>query len=160
MKKMNNKGFSLVELIVVIAIMAVLVGVLAPQFIKYVENSRRATDVSTAENLRESILADIADQQKPFDVTSSAAGASAKEISGKGSVATEYCPSAVAEAPKMKSSDNAYKDKAFRAAWNVVDGTCDIYSADGKFILTDPYGAAAYKNQDKTAPSSQKKTVS
>ena len=36
-KQKNNKGFSLVELIVVIAIMAVLVGVLAPQFIKYVE---------------------------------------------------------------------------------------------------------------------------
>ena len=29
-KKLGNKGFSLVELIVVIAIMAVLVGVLAP----------------------------------------------------------------------------------------------------------------------------------
>ncbi|HKM34419.1 MAG TPA: prepilin-type N-terminal cleavage/methylation domain-containing protein, partial [Lachnospiraceae bacterium] len=28
---MNNKGFSLVELIIVIAIMAVLVGILAPQ---------------------------------------------------------------------------------------------------------------------------------
>lgn len=48
MKKMNNKGFSLVELIIVIAIMAVLVGVLAPQFIKYVENSRVATDESAA----------------------------------------------------------------------------------------------------------------
>lgn len=45
MKKTNNKGFSLVELIVVIAIMAVLVGVLAPQFTKYVERSRKATDV-------------------------------------------------------------------------------------------------------------------
>ncbi|MBP5311039.1 MAG: type II secretion system protein, partial [Lachnospiraceae bacterium] len=38
MKKLrNNSGFSMVELIVVIAIMAVLVGLLAPQFIKYVE---------------------------------------------------------------------------------------------------------------------------
>ena len=33
----NEKGFSLVELIVVIAIMAVLVGIIAPQLIKYIE---------------------------------------------------------------------------------------------------------------------------
>ena len=43
-KGMNNKGFSLVELIVVIAIMAVLVGVLAPQFLRYVERSRLQKD--------------------------------------------------------------------------------------------------------------------
>lgn len=44
-KKMNNKGFSLVELIIVIAIMAVLVGVLAPTYLKFVERSRKSTDV-------------------------------------------------------------------------------------------------------------------
>lgn len=43
-KKLNNKGFSLVELIIVIAIMAVLIGVLAPQYLKYVERSRTSTD--------------------------------------------------------------------------------------------------------------------
>lgn len=52
MKKANNQGFSLVELIIVIAIMAVLVGVLAPQFIKYVENSRVQKDESAIEELR------------------------------------------------------------------------------------------------------------
>ena len=51
-KKMNNKGFSLVELIVVIAIMAVLVGVLAPQFIKYVEKSRESTDIQNCDSIR------------------------------------------------------------------------------------------------------------
>lgn len=48
MKKMNNKGFSLVELIIVIAIMAILIVVLAPQYLKYVEKSRNSTDLQNA----------------------------------------------------------------------------------------------------------------
>lgn len=43
-KKMNNKGFSLVELIIVVAIMAVLIGVLAPAYLQYVEKSKKTSD--------------------------------------------------------------------------------------------------------------------
>ena len=43
--KNDNKGFSLIELIVVIAIMAILVGALAPQVTKYIEKSRQAADI-------------------------------------------------------------------------------------------------------------------
>ncbi len=60
-KKKNNKGFSLVELIVVIAIMAVLVGVLAPQFIKYVESSRQSTDMQNVEQMKTAVEVAAAD---------------------------------------------------------------------------------------------------
>lgn len=63
MKKTNNKGFSLVELIIVIAIMAVLIGVLAPQFIKYVERSRESTDLQNIEEFKTAVEAWVADSQ-------------------------------------------------------------------------------------------------
>ena len=52
MKKMNNKGFSLVELIIVIAIMAILAAALAPQLIKYLEESRISTDEQACDTIK------------------------------------------------------------------------------------------------------------
>ena len=72
MKKTNNKGFSLVELIIVIAIMAVLVGILAPQFIKYVGNSRVSTDIKNGQEIAAVISAGTADGTIIADVTTPA----------------------------------------------------------------------------------------
>ncbi len=55
MKKTNNKGFSLVELIIVVAIMAVLVGVLAPQYIKYLDKSKASADKQVADALYQAL---------------------------------------------------------------------------------------------------------
>ena len=75
-KKKNNKGFTLVELVIVIAILALLVGLLAPQYTKYVEKSRKAAD---ADNLEEMVKAvqvyeadtdsDAALAQGSYDIT-------------------------------------------------------------------------------------------
>lgn len=43
-RKKDNKGFSLVELIIVIAIMAILVGIVGTQVIPYINKSREAKD--------------------------------------------------------------------------------------------------------------------
>lgn len=49
--KKNNQGFSLVELIIVIAIMAILVGVVGTQVIPYIEKSRQAKDIQVMNGL-------------------------------------------------------------------------------------------------------------
>lgn len=59
-KAKNNKGFSLVELIVVIAIMAVLVGVLAPTLITNIEKSRESKDMTNLDNVRQGVVTALA----------------------------------------------------------------------------------------------------
>ena len=49
-RKRGNGGFSLVELIIVIAIMAVLVGALAPQYLSYIHKAKVAADQANLKN--------------------------------------------------------------------------------------------------------------
>ena len=79
-KNLTNKGFSLVELIIVIAIMAVLVGVLAPQYIKYFEKSRVSADAQQVEEFTGAmtvLASDVdvtLDSTKTYTVTSDTTG--------------------------------------------------------------------------------------
>ena len=51
-KEKKNKSFTLIELVIVVAI---LVGILAPQYTKYVEKSRKAADASNMDELVKAI---------------------------------------------------------------------------------------------------------
>ena len=132
MKKMNNKGFSLVELIVVIAIMAVLVGVLAPQFIKYVESSRRSTDISNAQNIQSAVLADIAEGAISGTTTTSAL------------TLAPGTPTAMSEVPVIKG--NKVSSPSWDVSYNAASGTCTVHI--GAYDLTTASGASSYKQND------------
>lgn len=68
MKKMNNKGFSLVELIIVIAIMAILAGALAPALIKYIAKSRRSSDANNCGTIQQAIQTAMSDETAASNV--------------------------------------------------------------------------------------------
>ena len=59
----NNKGFSLVELIIVIAIMAILVGVMAPQLIKYIEKSNVSAHTQVCDSIHSAVLTSMMDPE-------------------------------------------------------------------------------------------------
>lgn len=77
MKKTSNKGFSLVELIIVIAIMAILAAALAPSLIKYINKSRLSTDISTGNSIASAASAAMA-VEKANDAAVAYAGTTQK----------------------------------------------------------------------------------
>lgn len=100
-KKMGNKGFSLVELIVVIAIMAVLVGVLAPQFLRYVEKSRQDGDITSIQQVMTAINTGVSDGVVTGDVTIKI---DENKLSVEGSVGTALTDSGLSASMNLKSS--------------------------------------------------------
>ena len=118
-KEMNNKGFSLVELIIVIAIMAVLVGVLAPQFLRYVEQSRVQKDESAMGEVNNAVkiacsLEEVYDALGAGTTTISFGASSAALTSG----VTELDDELAKTIPEF----TAFSSKKYKGA----DATCTI----------------------------------
>lgn len=63
-KKFDLKGFTLVELVVVIAVIAILIGILAPAYTKYVERSRESTDLANARSAYSEIMMRLAEKEE------------------------------------------------------------------------------------------------
>src|SRR5690554_6134447 len=73
-RRINNEGFSLVELIIVIAIMAILAAALAPQLIKYIDNSRKSADVQSGQSIATAVGVALTDEKAYSDALSSMTG--------------------------------------------------------------------------------------
>lgn len=147
-KQKNNKGFSLVELIVVIAIMAVLVGVLAPQLIKYVEKSREATDIQTCDNIATALKTYYADEEVEEVAASATANTNTVTVKlGKTELGTA-ADTAVKDAglTKAKIKGTKWTDDKITIVYNKADGTI-TYTGDSPYYHSD-------KDQFKKGPKS------
>ncbi|MBO5610238.1 MAG: type II secretion system protein [Eubacterium sp.] len=65
--KSSNRGFSLVELIIVIAIMAILSAAIAPTLIRYINKARKADDIAAADAIGTTLQAAITEDDELYD---------------------------------------------------------------------------------------------
>ena len=135
--KKNNSGFSLVELIIVIAIMAVLIGVLAPQFIKYVERSRESTDLQNVEEVKtavESYVADHGEKLTASVTVTLTAGGTIKSSIDLSEYGVDYTNGIKVKSTKWNPTTLTWTyditgAKAYQ--WQVPTGSATYFKADG-----------------------------
>ncbi len=149
MKKTNNKGFSLVELIVVIAIMGVLMVVLAPQYLKYVEKSRLQKDNSALAEIANNIKIALADETVANEVgtgtttiASTGAGNANKvfTFSGGGSTDPEkaICAELASVVGDSYTTSASTYNKAATGPKFIVQYESGIYRVYGDNIIGSP----------------------
>ena len=132
-----NKGFSLVELIVVIAIMAILVGVAVPVYTSYISSANNKVDAQLVGEIDHAIEVllidnDVKNPATNFTITLGADGKYAHNVTGE---AKDVADAFVAKLTEIVSPA-ALKGDA--DADKVVTFTINKYSVDNNYAKADP----------------------
>jgi len=121
--KKNNKGFTLVELIVVIAILGVLMAVLVPQYIQYVEKSRVAADENAVSEVIHAVQVSLADETVYNAITATTTvTVSNGALGGNTTLTGAIAP--IVSAPALKS--NTYKSRTYTIDITVTNGVPSV----------------------------------
>lgn len=136
----SNKGFSLVELIVVVLIMAIIAVALAPQVMKWVGHSRTSTDASTYDTLYENVQLALTDETVLGKVTTAV---------GTASITVTMSTSGVT----VSNSDLKSKlDEICGSNWDTKTKKKDT-AASGDYVITIKAGVGgAGLDVEKTTP--------
>lgn len=158
-KKKDNKGFTLVELVIVVAILAILVGLLAPQYTKYVERSRKAADASNMDEMVRAVQvwaadADTADKDLKagsYKITLSTTAdvvSECKITTGSGDAATtvDIIEETIPDYKKMRLKSSKWADDAGTGVVTSVVATITVKPDGGTTVTYTPKSFAEYMN--------------
>lgn len=145
-KEMNNKGFSLVELIIVIAIMVILIAVLAPTYLRYVERGRNSRDIQNATSISDAIQVWAADPQAAPALTAADDGFVITVGQVAANPTNAQIMAALVNAGLVDNAGDFTTTCASRTAWNQYTITVNV-AGDGNVSFTyastgGPVGAA------------------
>lgn len=136
MKKTSNKGFSMVELIIVIAIMAILAAALAPSLIKYINKSRLSTDITTGTSIADAASAAMAvevanDDIGPIEAAGTTDVNAILNMKGTNSYASEFANVLGADSVKGKSKKDikgsAFSDNSFYISFTTGSNNVTVW---------------------------------
>ena len=139
MKK--NKGFSLVELIIVIAIMAILAAAIAPALIRYIDKSRKADDIAAAETVNTAVQTSLSNEDAYDEIMASmngeillcAAQDTAFPTTTYANFANEVNSNMGGKTPKLKYKKSLETGGFIPGGWAVAasNGKPIVYITDG-----------------------------
>ena len=139
MKKMNNKGFSLVELIVVVLIMAIIAVALAPQVMRWVENSRKSNDIESYNSLVTACNTASTDEAVVTQVKNAASGLtitlSSSGVGGTGWTSGALQSNILRTLPELNGHNDAIKITS--SDWNSNTYTITLTFSSGDGIKVD-----------------------